>query len=86
LNTVQSGVEFGQSSPWAYARSPFAPKIRDPRNIGAHLKQPSMLQRICMPPAIIANFNVILGIPGRRDTANDSQFREENDATNVRNR
>ncbi|AGK56421.1 hypothetical protein HYPDE_23678 [Hyphomicrobium denitrificans 1NES1] len=39
-----------------------------------------------VPSAIIASFNVILSISGRRDTANDSQFREENDATNVRNR
>ena len=37
-------------------------------------------------PPLIASFNVILGISGRRDTAKDNQFREENDATNVRHR
>lgn len=37
-------------------------------------------------PPLIASFNVILGISGRRDTTTANQFREENDATNVRNR
>lgn len=37
-------------------------------------------------PPLIASFTINLGISGRRDTANDSRFREENDATKVRNR
>jgi hypothetical protein len=37
-------------------------------------------------PPLIASFTVILGISDRRNRANDNQFREENDATNVRNR